>query len=171
MPRNIIPIIVKKQESDNWCYASVIQALVRYYSNTNITQNTIASTYNCRYGMQDPVEYLSYHGYIIPTNKNNLLYGYKGIVPWNILINEINSGRPIISYVGKHYVLLVGYDGKSSRDTNRKYIFIDPLIPSELIEVPYDTLKYSGFLTNYEHTGIPSFESVKGYYLTQQPSH
>jgi hypothetical protein len=48
------------------------------------------------------------------------------IIPWNDLVAEIDADRPVLAKVGFHYILLVGYKGRSNRDPNRRYLIRDP---------------------------------------------
>jgi hypothetical protein len=40
-------------------------------------------------------------------------------IDWSELTKNIDNGRPIVGYVGKHYILLIGYNGNFN-----KHVFI-----------------------------------------------
>ena len=167
MPSKILDIELKTQCSDNWCYAAVIEAINKFYKLPELSQKSIAHTFPDPQGMQDPYNILNSLNVI---NKSQGAFGVKkGIPSWIELVNNINNNRPIISKVGKHYILLIGYDGNSSRDPQRKYIFLDPLLGSEngIIYVTYETLKDNGFSTNYMYTGKASYENYIGSLFTK----
>ncbi len=169
MPSKILDIELKKQCSDNWCYAAIVEAVNKYYGLSSITQYNIAHTFPNFEEMQDPYEILVNRNLI---NISKGSYGVKKDIPsWTELVDNIDNNRPIISKVGKHYILLIGYDGKSSRDPKRSYIFVDPLFGSlnAHVIVTYDTLKYNGFPTDYLHTGTLSYEPYIGSLFTKPP--
>lgn len=169
MPREILSIELEPQYSDNWCYAAVVQAVSKYYGLAPISQKHIASRFSNSEDMQDPYNTLVSMNLI---NNSKAKYGVKmGIPSWDDLVQNINSKKHLISKVGKHYVLLIGYDGSSKTDKNRKYIFIDPLFGSyDPIEITYETLKFSGFPTDYLHTGTLTYEPYIGTIFTKHPS-
>ncbi len=171
MPEKILNIHLEKQESDNWCYAAIIKAINDYYKLPTVSQNNIASTFNKKYEMQNPYQLLVSLN-LIDKSQGTLKDGVKfGMPSWNDVVNNINNDRPIVSMVGQHYILLIGYSGKNNRDSERKYIFLDPLVGSEKgnIYVTYDTLLRKGFSTNYEHKGELRDEHYVGSLFTKPP--
>jgi hypothetical protein len=170
MPREILDIELEPQCSDNWCYAAVIQAVNTYYGLAPISQKNIASTFLNSEAMQDPYNTLILMNLI---NNSKIRYGVKmGIPSWDDVVQSINNKKPLISKVGKHYILLIGYDGSSRTNKNRKYIFLDPLFGSyeAPIEITYETLKFSGFPTDYLHTGTLTYEPYIGTLFTKPPA-
>ena len=170
MPEVILPVTMKQQEGPNWCYSSVIQAIVRYYNkrpnNTRLNQRNIATVVaenRCINGMQDPYAFLYGRGYVAGI--------YEKSLTWDIITEQINAGFPIILLVGKHYIILRGYSGNSSRDPNRKLYFLDPLLPDGKTD-PLDGSEFIryGFPTDYEHFGRLVYERQRGYILTKPPS-
>lgn len=158
MPFVEIDISMDFQRRSHYCYAAVVQAVIRYYTGQDISQKEIAASLGK--GYQDPADFLA------PLNliraKSATQIGYAGIPSWSTVVAEVNAGRPIIVYVGGcHYVLLIGYEGKSARDPQRLYIFLDPLFPVPQA-VSYSVLKEHGY--SIEET----IESVRGYYLTAE---
>lgn len=170
MPREILNIQLEPQCSDNWCYAAVIQAVNNYYGLPPISQKNIAARFSNSEAMQDPYNTLVSMNFI---NNSKVKYGVKmGIPSWDDVVQSINNRKPLISKVGKHYIILIGYDGNSRTNKNRKYIFLDPLIGSYgvPIEITYETLKISGFPTDYLHTGKLSYEPYIGTLFTKPPT-
>jgi len=169
MPEVILPVTMKQQEGPNWCYSSVIQAIVRYYNkrpnNTRLNQQNIATLVaenRCINGMQDPYYFLNGRGYIAGI--------YDKSLTWKVITEEIEKGHPIILLVGQHYIILHGYSGNSSRDPNRKLYFLDPLKPEgTIVTVKGTEFSNYGFPTDYKHTGLESYEIQHGYILTQSP--
>jgi hypothetical protein len=169
MPEVILPVTMKQQEGPNWCYSSVIQAIVRYYNkrpnNTRLNQRNIATVVaenRCINGMQDPYYFLNGRGYIAGI--------YDKSLTWKVITEEIEKGHPIILLVGQHYIILHGYSGNSSRDPNRKLYFLDPLLENggPVIVNGRDFID-NGFPTDYKHTGLDSYERQQGYILTKPP--
>jgi hypothetical protein len=169
MPNKIITMKMKQQEKPNWCYSSVIQAIIRYYNkipnNTRLNQRNIASIVahnGCINGMQDPYAFLDGRGYIAGIFRKSLT--------WNVITQQIDAGHPIILLVGKHYIILNGYSGSSSHDRYRELYFLDPLKPEgKIVTVKGTDFNHYGFPTDYKHTGLDSYEIQHGYILTQSP--
>ncbi len=169
MPNKTITMKMKQQEGPNWCYSSVIQAIVRYYNkiptNTRLNQRNIATLVaenRCINGMQDPYYFLNRRGYIAGI--------YKKSLTWKVITEEIDKGHPIILLVGKHYIILNGYNGSSSHDRYRELYFLDPLKPEgTTVTVKGTDFSNYGFPTDYKHTGLESYEIQQGYILTQSP--
>lgn len=169
MPENYIHIIMKQQEGPNWCYSSIIEAIVKYYNkrpnNISLTQRNIASIVannSCINGMQDPYKFLNGRGYIAGLTTAKLA--------WTTITNEIDAGRPIILLVGEHYIILNGYKGNSLKDPNRILYFLDPLLPGGgPVPVKGTDFVTYGFPTDYKHTGKKSYEPQRGYILTKAP--
>jgi len=159
MPFLELDIFMKPQCRSYHCYAAVVQAVVRHYTGQQITQRAIEDVFGAT-GYQDPVDYLAPLDLIQP--KSSAQYGYSGIPSWQTVTTEIAHNRPIIIYLGYHYILLVGYEGEGARDPKRLYIFLDPLEP--LPEgVEYGVLKVDGYPVG------DKVERVRGYYLTRPP--
>ncbi len=154
----VIGIRLKRQEKSYYCYASVIQAIVSYYTGKNLSQRSIARSFTGG-GFQDPADFLVPRGLI--RTKTKIFYGYVGLIPWKVLVRESDARRPIIAFVGHHYVLVIGYAGRNSRDPNRVYIFLDPLDPIPRA-ISFRTLKDAG----YPLAGTGA--RMRGYYLTQR---
>lgn len=159
-------ITMKQQEGPNWCYSSVIEAIVKYYNkiphNTQLTQHNIATIVagKCINGMQDPYNFLDKRGYIAGISTGKL--------SWKTITQEIDSGHPIILLVGQHYILLIGYNGKSSKDSERTLVFLDPLLQKGgPVIVSGTDFVNNGFSTDYKYTGIPQYERQRGYILTK----
>ena len=170
MPRNVLNITLQKQRSGNWCYAAIIEA-VNFFKLAPLSQENIAASFGKNSeGMQDPYDKLVERNLIDTTIGNG---GTKrpGPPSWTDLTESIDNGRPLISKVGKHYILLIGYEGTSARDPARKYIFLDPLVGSAggQKEITYEELTRNGFLTDYLHTGKPAYEPYAGTLFTKPP--
>ena len=111
---------------------------------------------------QDPYEYLNKLEIINNCNKGN--------PSWNLVVQNINSNNPLIVLIGvaknAHYLLLIGYNGKNSRDNNRTFIYIDPYSGKQIIQYGKNPiiLKYD------ESDGIPFENSIIGYCTTTNPN-
>lgn len=200
----ILDIDEEKQELSNYCYASVLQAVVKHY-NKQKPQNfkddkTVSQDDICRFyqegkdpvnEIQDPIDYLEQRG-MINGGKNEL----NGVnIPDDVVVNEINAGRPIIVFVDRgHYVLLYGYEGIINNRTkglkSGTYYFYDPMDPrTGSTEKNKASAFESQFLTNYKEETVKMAEQdiknpkkapiekkkklpveINGYYLTKAPT-
>lgn len=106
------------QIGQNTCWAAVAEAV------TNVSQANLMQTYtNGQDIINDPKQALQ---------DNNKYAGEKaGKITWDTIVTEINNNHPLILLIGPkkdaHYILLVGYNGSSKSDKNRKYVVSDPL--------------------------------------------
>ena len=173
--RKIIQINKERQEGSNYCYAAVLKAVVQLYEpKTPISQGQICSFYQ-RGGpqkneIQDPIDYLQSRGML--NGDDGYALENSTPIPDNVVVNEINNGRPIIVFVDNgHYVLLHGYEGNyGPRGFSRNggnYVFYDPIEPDKQKMIKSsDAIFYS----NYESGKKDVPLSINGYYLTQPPT-
>gem|GEM_PF-3028490 len=112
-----LPILAPAQTQTNWCWAAVCSVIVGQ------TQQALANQFvggaNNQFDALNVLQAYNKHG------ATKL-----GKVPWDTLVDEVNAGRPIVMLFGPtnnaHYVLMIGYNGKSRADKNRKYVISDP---------------------------------------------
>lgn len=105
------------QAQTNWCWAACCSVIVG-----QLQQDLATQFVGGKNDTFDALNVLTTYG------KHGGTYAKK--IPWDTLVTEIDNDRPVVLLFGPsknaHYVLMVGYDGSSNRDKNRKYILSDP---------------------------------------------
>ncbi len=165
---------LQKQEGPNWCYSAVVQAIIKYYNNIDLPQHGIAQTVaainklnkpltnknmSC---MRDPYTFLQQHGYISSTFKSKT-------IPWEHITSNINEGYPIIIRIAKHYAIISGYSINPT--IGNQILILDPILPNGgPVAMLHSVFNKHGLQTDYEHTGVPVYERMNGYILTDRPT-
>jgi hypothetical protein len=122
-------IEVQHQRDENWCYATVCESIVNYYSGTNVvSQEQIAYYYANRtndwtecYKMQDPFDFLDEKGFVRKVVKTRSAKA----PTFDVVYKEIKSGNPILVKIADHLVLIVGCSNLDSKELY--YEVADPL--------------------------------------------
>ncbi|MCG8606212.1 DUF4157 domain-containing protein, partial [bacterium] len=148
---NPLHVECQPQKKTNWCWAAVAQAVIQYYEKRVVSQEDLADqfTHGQAYDEEaDPWAALGNHASEAREHS---------MIPWEHLTREIDKGCPILGYVGPkhnaHYILIVGYTGRSSRDPNRRYIILDPKREGKRQSLSYDELKnYHGMYRGSVYT-------------------
>jgi hypothetical protein len=123
-----------KQIGQNLCWAAVTEAV------TGTSQASLKKTYtNDQDIVNDPKQALIDLGKYSSEKASKLT--------WDTLVDEIDAGRPVIILIGPkkdaHYMLVVGYNGNSKNDKNRKYVISDPLLSGT---TNYDADTFGGLI-------------------------
>jgi predicted double-glycine peptidase len=165
-PDIILITKLRKQQDSNWCYAAVIQMVVEYYTNTDISQETIVlkttgdKTNNTQ---QDAAKFLSYNGYVPYINKKEQCY-IKTTLPYNVIHEEMIKGNPILVRVGDsksgHYVLVAGI-------SKNKILIADPTMDGYSEVALADITKINTEFISPGGTTKTGPSAITGYCLTQ----
>ena len=177
--KQVLELPFEAQCTGVWCYASVSQSVIEYLTGRKLTQKKIVEGVigkggaNSEKNMGNPYEYLDSLGLIQELNPST------GPPPWATIQREINANHPIIVKVGIHYILIVGYEGKSGADKYRRLFFLDPLVGLVVLyasdEGTGESHYRGGFPTGAAGAAAgagPSEiirEGWKGYILTKRP--
>ena len=122
---NLLPVLCQPQQKTNWCWAAVAQAVIQYYEHRVVSQEELADSFTegGRAHDEEADPWLA-----LGTHRSGS--DVHSMISWDAVTDEINRGFPIVGYVGPknnaHYILIVGYTGRSYRDPNRRYIILDP---------------------------------------------
>jgi len=131
--KGVHQFVIVPQEKSQWCYASAIEAVLRYHD-IHETQENIAEWYQGKEGPcntdndglncpQDPIDYLKTY------------FKVKTITKIETILNKpIN--QPLIGLVDEHYIVIVGQD--------QEFIYYyDPMHGSKFTNIPPGLKKIS----------------------------
>lgn len=170
-PEIILITKLRKQKYSNWCYAAAIQMVLEYYTNKDISQETIVlkttgdKTNNTQ---QDAAKFLSYNGYVPYINDIEQCYNTPTL-PYNVIHEEMIKGNPILVRVGDsksgHYVLVVGI-------RKNKILIADPTMDgySEVEALADITKINTDFVSPGGKTEFTGSSDITGYCLTEMPT-
>lgn len=132
--KKTLGVSCNKQIGQNLCWAAVTEAV------TGTSQTNLMNTYTGGQDVvNDPLQALTDLGKYKSEKASKLT--------WDTLVDEIDAGRPVIILIGPkkdaHYMLVVGYDGNSKADKNRKYVISDPLLGGT---TDYDADTFNGLI-------------------------
>ncbi|ETX04559.1 papain-like cysteine protease family protein [Candidatus Entotheonella palauensis] len=141
---NILSIVCEKQNCLKWCWAAVAVSINNYFATIHqtrgrplVTEGQLANRFitsgepDCCASPPPAACDQEYDVSSVLTALKAYRGDYTHLVPWEILVQEIDDSLPLVGAVRRrtgqqHFILIVGYKVVDASDNGKLYIVKDP---------------------------------------------